>query len=270
MKKIVLMVLVFAAALSVFTVNAFAAVSDFRVSEKPKSGPVVEKTRFSEGENTIYLEKNPDGSYKKETIQVAAFWTDDSSGEPEEKNTNVSVLFFNVANSNASAVNGTVAGTITFYDIGEGTITYTTKAYMPGMEPPMGVGLTYTVEFNVVEKEEEKPKDFSVKINPPSTLTAGQDANITATATNNTTSGTAIKSALLIVILYDDAGKMVNYSYAEKDVPSGESITLGAGFKLPEGSTGYRVKAVVWDGWPDSSDLSKGKPLSDAVNITVQ
>ncbi len=63
---------------------------------------------------------------------------------------------------------------------------------------------------------------------------------------------------------------MVNYSYAEKDVPSGEAIKLGAGFKLPAGSRGYKVQAVVWDGWPDDSDLSKGKPLSDAVTITVK
>lgn len=270
MKKVILMVLVFAAALSVFTVNAFADVSDFRVSEIPRTGSQEEKTRFSEGENIIYLEKTPDGTYKRQTIYVGSFWTDDSSGESEEKNIGVSILHFSVVNSNSNVINGTVAGAIHFNTVGEGTVTYTTIEYMPGMTPPMGLGHTYTVKFNVVEKEEEKPKDFSVKINAPVSLTAGQDANITATAANDTTSGSGIKSALLIVILYDDAGKMVNYSYAEKDVPPGEIITLGAGFKLPEGRKGYRVQAAVWDGWPDSSDLSKGKPLSDAVNITVQ
>nr|WP_312577130.1 hypothetical protein [Sedimentibacter sp.] len=268
MKKIILMVLVFAVALSVFAVNAFADVSDFRVSETPYSGSKVEKARFSEGENIIYLEKNPDGTYKRQTIYAESFWTDDSSGVTEEKSSPISMLHFSVVNSNADVVNGTVAGAIHFYTVGEGTVTYTTIEFMPGMVPPMGIGHTYTVKFKVVEKEEEK--DFSVAINHPSSLTAGQDANITATATNNTTSGSAIKSALLIVTLYDESGKMVNYSYAEKDVPAGESIALGAGFRLPEGSEGYKVQAVVWDGWPDDSDLSKGKPLSDAVNITVQ
>lgn len=267
MKKIVLLLLVSIAALSVFTVNVFGEVSDFRISVfESKDGAYVEKEKFSDGENLILLEKNADGSYKqKEQLYLMGFWIDDSSGEPETKYMSIIPTTMTIANSNRNIVYGNQAK-ITFYKTGTETVTYTTKA----TSAIKGV-YTYTIKFKVVDKEEyEAQQAFSVKINSPSSLTAGQDANITATATNNTTSGSAIKTALLIVTLYDESGKMVNYSYAEKNVPSGETIKLGAGFKLPAGSRGYKVQAVVWDGWPDDSDLSKGKPLSDAVTVTVK
>jgi alpha-glucosidase len=57
---------------------------------------------------------------------------------------------------------------------------------------------------------------------------------------------------------------MITYAYSEKEVKIGETINLGAGFKLPKNSLGYKVKIFVWDSWESKN------PISEMTEIEVK
>lgn len=66
---------------------------------------------------------------------------------------------------------------------------------------------------------------------------------------------------VLIVALYDEQQRMVDYSSASVRMAPGGRTTLHAGIKLPDNAAGYRLKAFLWDGWDTM------RPLSDAIEL---
>ncbi len=116
----------------------------------------------------------------------------------------------------------------------------------------------YTVK--AIDEADIVNEDFEIQIDEPVPV-AGEDLNIKAKATNISDED---KDALLIVGLYDKSNTMVTYAYSEKEVEAGETLNLGAGFKLPENSSGYKVKIFVWDSWESKN------PISDMTEIEVQ
>ena len=116
----------------------------------------------------------------------------------------------------------------------------------------------------IIAKEPVDSSKFSVElINLPENLQSGDDVNIVAKAAMPSV-GNDSENALLIVGLYDRNNTMINYSYAEKEVLAGQSVKLGAGFKLPENSSGYKVKIFLWDNWANKN------AISDVTEIDVK
>ncbi len=55
-----------------------------------------------------------------------------------------------------------------------------------------------------------------------------------------------ISPATLIIALYDNSGRMINYSIISKDLSAKEKLELSAGFLVPDTGS-YSVKAFLWD-----------------------
>lgn len=116
----------------------------------------------------------------------------------------------------------------------------------------------YTVK--AIDEADIINEDFEIQIEKPDVV-AGDDLNIKAIVANISDED---KNALFIAGLYDKSNTMITYAYSEKEVKVGETIDLGAGFKLPENSSGYKVKIFVWDSWESKN------PISDITEIEVQ
>lgn len=88
----------------------------------------------------------------------------------------------------------------------------------------------------------------------------GSDAEITIQAQNNTNEA---KTAELIVGLYDNEGRFVNYVAAKQNVDSNKTVELTGRIKLPTEGT-YTIRAFVWD------SLETMNPLSEVIEIPVK
>jgi plastocyanin len=113
---------------------------------------------------------------------------------------------------------------------------------------------SFTVTYNAAQQ-------FTVYIlDTPDYFNLGEDADVTAVATNNSDQAQDI---LLVIALYNDQNMMINYTYSAKSVAPGTVERLTSGFRIPaEGN--YQVKAFVWENWESI------KPLSNVAVIPVQ
>ncbi|SQC01351.1 hypothetical protein [Clostridium tetanomorphum] len=88
----------------------------------------------------------------------------------------------------------------------------------------------------------------------------GTDGKITVQAINNTKEN---KNVSLIVGLFDENEKLLNYVAAKQSIESGKIIELNGMIKLPKEGK-YTVKAFVWD------SLDNMMPLSNIIEIPVK
>ncbi|WP_105619453.1 fibronectin type III domain-containing protein [Vallitalea okinawensis] len=69
-------------------------------------------------------------------------------------------------------------------------------------------------------------------------------------------------SATTILALYNTKNQLERISFIEKELKVGETLSMNAGFDLPQNTKGYKVKAFVWD------SLMNMEPLSYTYEIT--
>ena len=113
---------------------------------------------------------------------------------------------------------------------------------------------SFTVTYTAAQQ-------FTVNLlDTPEYFNLGEDADVTAVATNNTDQAQDI---LLVIALYNEQNMMVNYTYSSKSVAPGATERLTSGFRIPEEGN-YQVKAFVWENWESI------KPLSNVAVIPVQ
>lgn len=101
----------------------------------------------------------------------------------------------------------------------------------------------------------------------PSVMLPNQMLSAKVKATNvSTESYSGTKDVLVIAALYDSNNTMVNVSYISKGIPYHGTELLTAGFKLPAGIAGHKVKAFMWDG----KDIATSNmiPLSNEVELS--
>jgi|GEM_PF-6691254 len=107
----------------------------------------------------------------------------------------------------------------------------------------------------------EKSKDFQIKqLTKATEFKLGEEAKITVEATNN--SG-ADKKASVIIALYNDNNKIVDYLALKNVIKPGEKVELEGIMNLPKLGQ-YKVKAFVWD------SLEEMNSLSEVIEIPVQ
>ncbi|WP_315116126.1 hypothetical protein [uncultured Clostridium sp.] len=118
--------------------------------------------------------------------------------------------------------------------------------------------------LNPQKPDGEKPsedKEFQIKnLTEVKEFKPGNDAKITVQAINNTEKA---KNAALIVGLFDENGKLVNYVGAEQSIENGKSVEISGIIKLPKEGE-YTVKAFVWD------DLEEMNSLSNVIEKPVK
>lgn len=81
----------------------------------------------------------------------------------------------------------------------------------------------------------------------------GQDASIKVKATNLVDRE---QDATLVVGLFDDNNRLVNYVAVSKKLSSKEEVVLSARMRLPQ-SGNYKLKAFVWDNIDTMNSISK-------------
>lgn len=202
----------------------------------------------------VILKDRGDGVYSWETLMLIGYYNDNSEKEQFVYGNN---LVCEVIAEEGVASWTSMTSRLTIKDTGKITLKFTTPNHeflAPETDP-------YIVTINVVGEDEELNEKFDINIDSPLSISAGEDLNIRATATNGSKE---TKNALLIVGLYDKSNTMMTYAYSEKEVKAGETIDLGAGFKLPETSSGYNVKVFVWDSWESKN------PISDMTELEVK
>ncbi|AZV57184.1 Ig-like domain-containing protein [Clostridium sp. AWRP] len=106
-------------------------------------------------------------------------------------------------------------------------------------------------------------KNMPVKIAPvtiPTSFKVGDDAVVSVKAENISSEDS---SASLILALYDNTGKFVDYVVSSQPIKSGDSTTLTDMMKLPT-SGQYTLKVFVWD------SMDAMNPLYDGTDISVK
>lgn len=202
----------------------------------------------------VILKDRGDGVYSWETLMLIGYYNDNSEKEQFVYGND---LVCEVIGEEGVASWTSMTSRLTIKGTGKVTLKFTTPKHdflAPETDP-------YIVTINVVDEDEELNEKFDIDIDSSLSISAGEDLNIKATATNRSKE---TKNALLIVGLYDKSNTMMNYAYSEKEVKIGETINLGAGFKLPENSSGYNVKVFVWDSWESKN------PISDMTELEVK
>ena len=87
---------------------------------------------------------------------------------------------------------------------------------------------------------------------------AGQDAEVIIRVTNSSSEN---KKATLIIAIYDEHNKLINYATACKDIVSEESVDLTGVLKVSPNS--YKVKCFVWD------TIETMNPLGNVLEIPI-
>jgi len=67
--------------------------------------------------------------------------------------------------------------------------------------------------------------------------------------------------ATIILALYDEDNRVVNYAVASQQISPASVVELEAGFRLPQNIAGHKLKAFVWDSWENM------RPLYNAVEF---
>jgi len=103
------------------------------------------------------------------------------------------------------------------------------------------------------------PADIHLFAESGASLPAGHDADLVIQTKNLAADK---KPVLVIAVLYDSQGKMVQYAYASREIAPGDTERFGLGFGLPT-SSGYQVKIMVWDSWENRH------PMANSITIPV-
>ncbi|WP_406542649.1 Ig-like domain-containing protein [Clostridium ljungdahlii] len=118
-----------------------------------------------------------------------------------------------------------------------------------------------SVEVQCIVTVANIPKPIQItNLTKDSSFKLGEDAKISAKAENNSGKD---QDELLIVALYDESGKFINYICSKQTIKNGYSSILTGIMKLPEEGI-YKLKAFVWD------SIENMNPLSDIIDIPVQ
>lgn len=97
------------------------------------------------------------------------------------------------------------------------------------------------------------------KISMPDKVKRNQDAKVTIKATNSTENA---KMATLIVVLYDENNKLINYSAVTQNIKPNDSVEMTSLMRVLE--NGQKVKCMLWD------SLDGMMPLSEVIEIAVE
>src|SRR3712207_26933 len=197
----------------------------------------------SEIPKQVILKKSGNGQFTRQRIQVWGYYDEDG----ETKATPIKVVnsSFDTKTGQGKHAIGYDQTYIMIYGVGKAKITFTAKDEK--LAKKIGE-VTYEVE-SIDGEAPSKP--FSIDVDVPSNIKSGQDVNVTATAKCSDKLENA-KNALLIVGLYKsegDVNKMINYSYVEKTMEPNKTVTLGAGFGIPERSEERRVGKECRSRW---------------------
>lgn len=140
--------------------------------------------------------------------------------------------------------------------------------------PVHGQARTYTVRFTVTDGALSDYEEITITVNsqpkfsigtpvftdaagnPLAHLRASADLRSSVSITNQTA---ATQHAAFILALYAPDGTFRSLSYVEGSLQASETLTLSAGFLLPQDVTGYVVKVFVWD------SIEGMQPLSNVV-----
>ncbi|WP_406542989.1 Ig domain-containing protein [Clostridium ljungdahlii] len=118
-----------------------------------------------------------------------------------------------------------------------------------------------SVEVQCIVTVANIPKPIQItNLTKDSSFKLGEDAKISAKAENNSGKD---QDESLIVALYDESGKFINYICSKQTIKNGYSSILTGIMKLPEEGI-YKLKAFVWD------SIENMNPLSDIIDIPVQ
>lgn len=125
-------------------------------------------------------------------------------------------------------------------------------------------------EVNVVDDETPEPSEPFTVSEPVFTnwageavteLTANEIIQVSVDITNHMDEA---QDGTLIVALFNADNSFENMSYIHKSIEAQGTHTLHAGFKLPENTTGYKMKVFVWD------SITGMIPLSNAVEFPAR
>ncbi|MBU5485614.1 DUF4430 domain-containing protein [Clostridium sp. MSJ-11] len=123
-----------------------------------------------------------------------------------------------------------------------------------------GKGSIYKFDFTPGE-EEVIPQDLEIKnLTDVKEFNLNSNAKISIQATNNSKES---KNVTLIVGLFDEDGKLINYVAANQSIESGKNVELNGVLKLPKEGE-YAVKAFVWD------SLEEMNYISNTIEIPVR
>ncbi|WP_411678819.1 Ig-like domain-containing protein [Clostridium thailandense] len=115
-------------------------------------------------------------------------------------------------------------------------------------------------QCNVTVSNDTTPKPIIItNLAPNTSFNLGDDAKISVKAENNSGSDQAVS---LILALYDNNDKFVNYVSGSQTIKNGDSSILTDMMKLPEQGL-YKLKAFVW------GSLENMNPLSDTIEIPI-
>ncbi|OAA84561.1 Ig-like domain-containing protein [Clostridium ljungdahlii] len=116
-------------------------------------------------------------------------------------------------------------------------------------------------QCTVTVTENNTPKPIQItNLTKDRSFKLGDDAKVSVKAENNSDKD---KDASLLVALYDEGGKFINYVCGKQTIKNGDSSILTGIMKLPEEGI-YKLKAFVWD------SLENMNPISDIIDISVQ
>ncbi|OBR91257.1 hypothetical protein CLRAG_31990 [Clostridium ragsdalei P11] len=117
-----------------------------------------------------------------------------------------------------------------------------------------------TAEKKVSGSQGETKPIKITNLTKDSSFKLGDDAKVSVKAENNSGKD---QDASLLVALYDEGGKFINYVCGKQMIKNGDSSILTGIMKLPEEGI-YKIKAFVWD------SLENMNPLSDIIDVPVQ
>ncbi|OBR91261.1 bacterial Ig-like domain (group 2) [Clostridium ragsdalei P11] len=116
-------------------------------------------------------------------------------------------------------------------------------------------------QCTITVTENNTPKPIKItNLIKDSSFKLGDDARVYIKAENNSGKD---QDESLIVALYDEGAKFINYVCGKQTIKNGDSSILTGIMKLPEEGI-YKLKAFVWD------SLENMNPLSDIIDIPVQ
>gem|GEM_PF-2463395 len=115
--------------------------------------------------------------------------------------------------------------------------------------------------FKEFKDDEKEVKEVNIKnITKAKEFKLGEEAKIAVEATNNSKID---KKASVIIALYDNNNKIIDYLALKNIIKSGEKVELEGMMSLPK-SGQYKVKAFVWD------SLEEMNSFSEVIEIPVK
>lgn len=136
--------------------------------------------------------------------------------------------------------------------------------HITGIAVPYGGGFELKPRMMSDFKNAEEEPAFDFVIDTPIFTNYVGDEITILTPNSFIRAGVAItnqanehKQASLIVALYDEQGNVKNISFVDDEIGAGDTVTLNAGFSLPDHVEGHVVKVFVWDSFQHMQPLSE-------------